>query len=130
MRNIITKKKMFTFQNEKNNQTLSNDWPTYCHTGILLDEIPCIRDIKYMWKGNGCWLHRYKHNNKSNFIFSDKTTNRIYFINLYTMVWFIVSYLGELPVLGSTKYISQFAVNRKKFRFSDKKNNCTINFCN
>jgi hypothetical protein len=25
---------MFTFKHEKNNQTLSNDWPTYCHTGI------------------------------------------------------------------------------------------------
>jgi hypothetical protein len=28
---------MFTlFKHEKNNQTLSNDWPTYCHTGIHL----------------------------------------------------------------------------------------------
>ena len=28
------KEKMFTFQTEKKNQTLYNDWPTYCHTGI------------------------------------------------------------------------------------------------
>jgi hypothetical protein len=35
MRNIIKKKKMFTFKHEKNNQTLSNDWPTYCQTRIF-----------------------------------------------------------------------------------------------
>ena len=34
MRNIIIKKKCLLFKHEKNNQTLSNDWPTYCHTGI------------------------------------------------------------------------------------------------
>ena len=34
MRNIIQKKKCLLFKHEKNNQTLSNDWPTYCHTGI------------------------------------------------------------------------------------------------
>ena len=35
MRNIIKKKKCLLFKHEKNNQTLSNDWPTYCHTGIF-----------------------------------------------------------------------------------------------
>jgi hypothetical protein len=34
MRNITKKKKCLLFKHEKNNQTLSNDWPTYCHTGI------------------------------------------------------------------------------------------------
>ena len=34
MRNIIIKKKCLLFKQEKNNQALSNDWPTYCHTGI------------------------------------------------------------------------------------------------
>jgi hypothetical protein len=28
MRNIIIKKKCLLFKHEKNNQTLSNDWPT------------------------------------------------------------------------------------------------------
>jgi hypothetical protein len=36
MRSIIKKKKCLLFKHEKNNQTLFNDWPTYCHTGILL----------------------------------------------------------------------------------------------
>jgi hypothetical protein len=37
MRNILLKrKKCLLFKHEKNNQTLSNDWPTYCHTGIAL----------------------------------------------------------------------------------------------
>jgi hypothetical protein len=36
MRNIIKKKKCLLFKHEKNIQTLSNDWPTYCHTGILV----------------------------------------------------------------------------------------------
>ena len=36
MRNIIKKKKCLLFKHEKSNQTLSNDWPTYCHTGIYL----------------------------------------------------------------------------------------------
>jgi hypothetical protein len=35
MRNIIIKKKCLLFKHEKNNQTLSNDWPIYCHTGIV-----------------------------------------------------------------------------------------------
>ena len=30
------KEKMFPFKHDKNNETLSNDWPTYCHTGIYL----------------------------------------------------------------------------------------------
>ena len=34
MRNIIKKKKKLLFKHEKSNQTLSNDWPIYCHTGI------------------------------------------------------------------------------------------------
>ena len=34
MRNVIIKKKCLLFKHEKNNQTLSNDWPSYCHTGI------------------------------------------------------------------------------------------------
>jgi hypothetical protein len=34
MRNIIIKKKCLLFKHEKNNQTLSNDWPAYCHMGI------------------------------------------------------------------------------------------------
>jgi hypothetical protein len=32
-RGTIIKKKCLLFKHEKNNQTLSNDWPTYCHTG-------------------------------------------------------------------------------------------------
>ena len=32
-RGTIIKKKCLPFKHEKNNQTLSNDWPTYCHTG-------------------------------------------------------------------------------------------------
>ena len=32
--NIIIKKKGFVFKHENNNQTVSNDWPTCCHTGI------------------------------------------------------------------------------------------------
>ena len=36
MRNIIIKKNLL-FKHEKNNQTLSNDWPTYCHTEIYGD---------------------------------------------------------------------------------------------
>jgi hypothetical protein len=32
---VIKKKKCLLLKHEKNNQTLSNDWPTYCHTGIL-----------------------------------------------------------------------------------------------
>jgi len=35
-RNIIKKKKCLLFKHEKNNQILSNDWPTYCHTGTHL----------------------------------------------------------------------------------------------
>ena len=35
MRNIIIKKKCLLFKHEKNNQTLSNDWPTYCHMGTV-----------------------------------------------------------------------------------------------
>ena len=38
MRNIIKKKKCLLFKHEKNNQILSNDWPTYCHTGIHVIE--------------------------------------------------------------------------------------------
>jgi hypothetical protein len=40
MRNIIKKKKCLLFKHEKNNQTLSNDWPTYmyCHTGMHVIE--------------------------------------------------------------------------------------------
>ena len=26
---------MFIFKHEINNRTLSNDWPTYCQTGII-----------------------------------------------------------------------------------------------
>jgi hypothetical protein len=37
MRNIIIKKTCLLFKHEKNNQTLSNDWPTYCHTGYIID---------------------------------------------------------------------------------------------
>jgi len=37
MRNIIKKNKCLLFKHEKNNKTLSNDWPTYCHTGIFLN---------------------------------------------------------------------------------------------
>ena len=37
MRNMIKKKKKcLLFKYEKNNQTLSNDWPTYCQMRILL----------------------------------------------------------------------------------------------
>ena len=35
MRNIIMKKNCLLFKHEKNNKTLSNDWPTYCHIGII-----------------------------------------------------------------------------------------------
>ena len=35
MRNIIKKKKCLLFKHKKNNQTLSIDWPTYCHTEII-----------------------------------------------------------------------------------------------
>jgi len=35
MSNIIIKKKCLIFKHGKNNQTLSNDWPTYCHMRIL-----------------------------------------------------------------------------------------------
>jgi hypothetical protein len=37
MRNIIKnnkRKQILLFKHEKNNQPLSNDWPTYCHTGV------------------------------------------------------------------------------------------------
>ena len=30
------KEKMFPFKHDKNNETLSNDWPTYCHMEIYL----------------------------------------------------------------------------------------------
>ena len=30
------KKKCLLFKNEKNNQTLSSDWPTFCHTRIYI----------------------------------------------------------------------------------------------
>ena len=36
MRNIIIKKNCLLFKHEKNNKTLSNDWPTYCDTGIYV----------------------------------------------------------------------------------------------
>jgi hypothetical protein len=36
MKNIIKKNKFLLFKHEKSNQTLSNDWPIYCHTGIYL----------------------------------------------------------------------------------------------
>jgi hypothetical protein len=35
------------FKHEKNNQTLSNDWPTYCHNGIFLTIQ--FRHRYYMW---------------------------------------------------------------------------------
>ena len=55
MRNIIIKKKCLLFKHEKNNQTLSIDWPTYCHTGIcpFLDLV-YMRCSKYGSK----WLLR------------------------------------------------------------------------
>ena len=37
----LKRKKCLLFKHEKNNQTLSNDWPTYCHTGIWY-EIKCF----------------------------------------------------------------------------------------
>ena len=33
------KKKCLLFKHEKNNQTLSNDWPTYCQRGIYDEHI-------------------------------------------------------------------------------------------
>jgi hypothetical protein len=49
MRNIIIKKKCLLFKHEKNNQTLSNDWPTYCHTGIYmhLEKLPLCMEGTY-----------------------------------------------------------------------------------
>jgi hypothetical protein len=32
----MIKKKCLLFKHDKNNQTLSNDWPTYCHTGVYV----------------------------------------------------------------------------------------------
>ena len=31
---LLKRRKNLLFKHEKNNQTLSNDWPTYCHMGI------------------------------------------------------------------------------------------------
>jgi hypothetical protein len=33
-KSVSQRKKCLLFKHEKNNQTLSNDWPTYCHTRI------------------------------------------------------------------------------------------------
>ena len=58
MRNIIKKKKCLLFKHEKNNQTLSNDWPTYCHTGKrklwnVFFAPKCKHYILMWWK----WMH-------------------------------------------------------------------------
>jgi hypothetical protein len=45
MRNIIKKKKCLLFKHEKNNQTLSNDWLTYCHTGIYAQNVLTCKRI-------------------------------------------------------------------------------------
>jgi hypothetical protein len=34
-----SKKKCLLFKHEQNNQTISNDWPTYCQTRILLTQL-------------------------------------------------------------------------------------------
>ena len=55
MRNIIIKKKCLLFKHEKNNQTLSNDWPTYCHTGIrYFYKIYYWLNCKYMVSSRRC----------------------------------------------------------------------------
>jgi hypothetical protein len=56
--NIIKKKKCLLFKHEKNNQTLSNDWPTYCHTGKrklwnVFFAPKCKHYILMWWK----WMH-------------------------------------------------------------------------
>ena len=49
MRTIIIKKKFLLFKHEKMNQTLSNDWPTYCHTGI---NVSLSNSIFFICKSN------------------------------------------------------------------------------
>ena len=45
---IIKRIKCLLFKLEKNNQTLSNDWPTYCHTGIF-SITPYIKILCFDW---------------------------------------------------------------------------------
>ena len=45
---IIKRIKCLLFKLEKNNQTLSNDWPTYCHTGIF-SITPYIKNTCFDW---------------------------------------------------------------------------------
>jgi hypothetical protein len=53
MRNIIIKKKCLLF---KHNQTLSNDWPTYCHTGIYISQK--MKEFGGLEKGE-CWWETF-----------------------------------------------------------------------
>ena len=46
------KEKMFTFQTWKNNQILSNDWPTYCHTGIYHGK----KKVTFRWNNDVCFV--------------------------------------------------------------------------
>jgi hypothetical protein len=71
----LKRKKCLLFKHEKINQTLSNDWPTYCQTRIcvqfvwlsfnsfsaafwilsfyLLQQIWVVEEISLIWGGNG-----------------------------------------------------------------------------
>ena len=63
MRNIIIKKKCLLFKHEKNNQTLSNDWPTYCHKGIWKGSVLSFLKDKAEWKmsdtGSAHWASSF-----------------------------------------------------------------------
>ena len=63
MRNIIIKKKCLLFKHEKNNQTLSNDWLTYCHKGIWKGSVLSFLKDKVEWKmsdtGSAHWASSF-----------------------------------------------------------------------
>jgi hypothetical protein len=81
MRNIIKKKKCLLFKHVKNNQTLSNNWPTYCHTGVYISQK--MKEFGGLEKGE-CWwflLNSLKLSIKNNYLMQtlDLLTHTTYY---------------------------------------------------
>ena len=89
MRTIIIKKKILLFKHEKINQTLSNDWPTYCHTGnqTLSNDWPtyCHTGNQTLSNDWPTYCHTGIHVSLSNSIFFIcKSNNILYQVTSFT----------------------------------------------
>jgi len=92
--NLKQRKKCLLFKHEKNNQTLSNDWPTYCHTGILSFVNVTISNVTPLtgWR----WIKGITSLKFQNIQYIDPFQNKEYFCKITPQAFFLYTVIFQI----------------------------------